>query len=323
MANFEKKSIIEKLLMEQKELEAYYRELRYYQYINGNNVKSVEIRKRINKLVVSLLKIKRKLAKQELTIVSDERQMSDKPKIYACSHIGRYDIEMSIEAINDASFLLMGDPGEVYRSVDGLFLNANGVIFTDTDFKEDRHIAKETCIKTLQEGGNVLMFPEGAWNITENEVIMKLYTGVIEMAKRGNAEIIPVAIEQYETSNSGKHYFVNIGRNIDGSKIDLANKREEADDLRGVISGLRWDIWESQGITKRKDLDENYSKIYLDSIMAESENGYTVEEINRTRYIDKNITTPEEVYKFQNVLVPSKNNAFLLKSLERYNKRLR
>ena len=72
-----------------------------------------------------------------------------------------------------------------------------GFIGCDTTEKEDRHIAKELAIRTLKQGGNILIWPEGAWNITENEVVMKLYTGTVEMAIRSGADIIPIAIEQY------------------------------------------------------------------------------------------------------------------------------
>lgn len=58
------------------------------------------------------------------------------------------------------------------------------------------------------EGGDLLIYPEGAWNITENQVVMPLYTGTAEMAIRTGAEIIPIAIEQ-----GGKRYYANIGEN--------------------------------------------------------------------------------------------------------------
>ena len=68
----------------------------------------------------------------------------------------------------------------------------------ETNNKTDRFIAKNRAVELLKNGGDLLIYPEGAWNITENLPVMKLYTGTIKMAMETNAEIIPIAIEQYD-----------------------------------------------------------------------------------------------------------------------------
>lgn len=83
----------------------------------------------------------------------------------------------------------------------------NGVLYLDTAYKEDRMIAKEMGIRLLNQGGSLGIFPEGAWNVTENEVVMKLYSGTAEMAIRTGADIVPIAIEQ-----RGRTFCVNIGK---------------------------------------------------------------------------------------------------------------
>ena len=51
-----------------------------------------------------------------------------------------------------------------------------------------------------------MWFPEGVWNLSPNQPVLHLPFGIIEVAQKANAAIIPVAIEQY-----GKEFFVNIG----------------------------------------------------------------------------------------------------------------
>lgn len=82
----------------------------------------------------------------------------------------------------------MGDAREIYRTADGIMLWLNGVIFFDTEDKQDRYIAKERSISLLKSGGSLLIYPEGAWNITENEIVMPLYAGTAEMAIKSGAE---------------------------------------------------------------------------------------------------------------------------------------
>ena len=125
-----------------------------------------------------------------------------------------------------------------------------------------------------------MIWPEGAWNITENEVVMKLYTGAVEMAIRSGADIVPIAIEQY-----GKSFYVNIGKNISLDKsTDLNEKRKLSDDLRDILCTLKWEIWEQFPIIPRSSLPENMRQIFVETIMSETANDYTIEEIERDRF---------------------------------------
>ena len=281
--NFKRKNIICRTIMPLDQLIEYYRNERKYIYENNIPIKGIKWRKRIHKMMLAAIKANRVLQHQELTILHDRRINTDKPIIYACTHIGRYDIEMALESIQDTCFLFFGNPGKLYRSFDGIVAYLLGFIGCDTTEKEDRHIAKELAIRTLKQGGNILIWPEGAWNITENEVVMKLYTGAVEMAIRSGADIVPIAIEQY-----GKSFYVNIGKNISLDKsTDLNQKRKLSDDLRDILCTLKWEIWEQFPIIPRSSLPENMRQIFVETIMSETANDYTIEEIERDRFHEK------------------------------------
>ena len=278
--NFKRKNIIYRTIMPLDQLIEYYRNERKYIYENNIPIKGIKWHKRIHKIMFAIIKMKRVLLHQKLTILHDEREDTDKTIIYACTHIGRYDIEMALESIQDTCFLFLGSPGKLYRSLNGVLVYLLGFIGCDTTEKEDRHIAKELAIRTLKQGGNILIFPEGAWNITENQVVMKLYTGTIEMAIRSGADIVPIAIEQYE-----KSFYMNIGKNISLDETsDLNKKRKLSDDLRDTLCTLKWEIWEQFPITKRSSLPENMGQIFVEKIMSETANDYTLEEIERDRF---------------------------------------
>lgn len=300
-------NFFQRLMMPLPELEVYYRAQRAERFQNGEPVRGIEWRKRTHGLVLALLKLNQIFSSQKLTIMADRRSRTGRPLIYACTHVGRYDIEMAIQMIRDPLWFFMGDPGAVYKSLDGLILWFNGTIFTDTAYTEDRYIGKETCVKTLEQGGSLLIYPEGAWNITENQVVMPLFPGTAEMAIRTGAEIVPIAIEQY-----GKHYYANIGENISSAGYDLAQKQLLTDWLRDTLCTLKWEIWEQFPVTSRASLPEDAAEQYLDEIMSQSENGYTVEEIVRTRFHRKE-TSSQEAFEHLHHLIPCKENAFLLR----------
>ena len=141
--NFKRKNIICRTIMPLDQLIEYYRNERKYIYENNIPIKGIKWRKRIHKMMLAVIKMNRVLQHQKLTILHDEREDTDKPIIYACTHIGRYDIEMALESIQDTCFLFFGNPGKLYRSLDGVVAYLLGFIGCDTTEKEDRHIAKE------------------------------------------------------------------------------------------------------------------------------------------------------------------------------------
>lgn len=304
--DFNYKNFFELRKMKLDDLGLYYKELRKFEYITGKENEYIELRKKINSIIMLLLKMDRIIAKRSVNIIGDKSIKTSKPKIYASTHVGRYDIETATEVAKENTFLLMGDPGETYRDLDGLILKMKGVIFVDTKDKEDRKIAKEKCIKVLNKGGNILIFPEGAWNITENQLVMKLFDGAVDMARQTGAEIIPIGIEKYDNS-----YFVNIGTNISIDKDNPLTNKELSSDLRDVLATLKWEIMEKFPATARDEISYDYGKKFLDDIMSETEGGYTVEEIIRTSYKDKSIVLPEEAFAFLNDLNINDNNSFL------------
>ena len=298
MAEFKRKNIVQLLKMDQAKVEEYYRELRKYNFQKDKDIsKMIRLRKLIHHLTVKILMLNRMLMKQTLTIIGDKRIDNGKPRIYAVTHIGRYDIEISVEALKDNAYFLWGDPKELYLRPERIILEMIGMNFVDTHYKEDRHIALENMVKIAKSGGNNHVYPEAAWNITPNLVVMPLFTGCIEAGIRGGADVIPVAIEQYD-----KDYYVNIGENIDCSKMKMEDKRIETDKLRDAMCTLKWEIWEQKGISKRKDLPDNYEETFINNIMKDTDNGYTVEDIEKERFHDKNITTYEEAFAFQKKL---------------------
>lgn len=276
------KSFIKILTLPQKELEKYYRDMRALQYEKGIPIKGISYRRKIHGLLLKILAVNRIFSHNKVFVISDKRCKTISTVIYACNHIGWDDIEMVFAGIKDFCYLFLGDPRDLYRRVEGLMLYLNGVIFCDTDSKKNRNIGKERCIQLLQQGGNLLIFSEGAWNITENEIVMKLFTGTAQMAIRGKAEIIPVAVEEHE-----KTYFINIGKNMDCSQSTIEDKYLITQKLRDEISTLRWEIWEHIGITKREEIPPNYYNDFLQNILGHANGIYTLDDIERTKYHEK------------------------------------
>lgn len=127
----------------------------------------------------------------------------------------------------------------------------NGVIYFNEREKEDRKSVLNRMVTHLLNGGNLMYFPEGTWNPTPNLPMLPCYWGIVEVAQKGNAIIIPVAAEQY-----GKRWVINIGKNIDMNQYgqEKEEKIKAINFLRDILATLKWEIWESEPIYARKQI---------------------------------------------------------------------
>lgn len=139
----------------------------------------------------------------------------------------------------------------------GIILNLNGGVCLDTGVKEDRKIAYQRAVEVLKNGYNLMIFPEGAWNLTDNFPVLGLYGGAIRMAIETGAEIVPIGVEQYD-----EDFYINIGKNFSCSK-NVDKMREK---LKTELSTLKWEIWESQGIHKN-DFSQEFRDNFAQNIM--------------------------------------------------------
>ena len=306
------KSMIKVLTLPQKEAEEYCRDSRYKRNEKkGAYAEFILFHNMLHHILVYVLKLQRVLKKQKIILVGDERIKTDRPVIFAGTHIGGDDVETAFEVLKTPCWLLLGDPKEIYRNSAGLMLDLNGVICFDTAHKRDRQIAKERCIALLKKGGNLLIFPEGAWNISPNQLVMHLFPGVAEMARECGAEIVPFAI-----GRNGKTYYVNIGGAIRVEQDDPANKYGITAALRDTLASLKWEIIEKSPPQKRNEIPANYSQKYLDEVMGTQVATYSVQDVLDTKYRPKNQVDHKEVFEVLNGLQPTCGNAFL------FNKRL-
>ena len=205
---------------------------------------------------------------------------------------------------------MLGDPGILYKMPIYQGLKLNGVIPLETKNRTDRKIAYIRSIELLNNGGNLLIYPEGAWNVSPNEIVMKTFTGTVRMAKETGVEIIPIGVEQY-----GKTFYFNIGENYRIDKDTSMSDDELNADLRDKLATLKWEIIETQPTLKREDISDNYLDEFQSEIVGRCNYGYgfSLEDAISESFHDKNITTEEEAFAHLNNIDFNVSNAFLLR----------
>lgn len=319
-------SFFRQINMSMEEYVIYKRDMRAYNYVNNISLKGIKFRKLIFPIVSFIVKLFRISNKHTLEIINDKRIKTNKPCIFTITHTGLLDIERILESCKTYCWVFNGDPETVYRNFDGFLMNIVGEVLIDTNSKSDRKIALETAIKLLNNGGNLMFYPEGIWNVEPSIPVLPLYKGIVEIAFRSNADIIPIALEQY-----GNHFEVNIGKNItiqDLYNISFSNnediiRQEILDYLRNELATLKWEIFERH-TESRANITENVEVIQQKRIKEKlydwvDKNGnpyYNETVLKERQFKPKGQVEYNDAFAHLDNITANHNTAFL------YNKRL-
>lgn len=107
--------------------------------------------------------------------------------IFAVTHIGKWNFEMVNEKITNSFYVIASDFVNTYMQVSGCFFSANGVVWVNESSREDMVNTKELMKQILKQGDNLMIFPEGTWNLSENEIILDIVYGTAEVAVQTGA----------------------------------------------------------------------------------------------------------------------------------------
>lgn len=261
---------------------------------NNLPIKYIYLKKCLRPILRKVLWAQRMLNRQKVEFIHREIPKINCPIVFAVSHIGKWDFEIVNEHIQEHFHVIASDFINMTGNISGLFMELNGVIFLDVDSKNDRENSRRMMLKVLEQGDNMMIFPEGTWNLSENEIIRDIHFGAVDIALEKSAVIIPIAVEQYD-----RRFVVNIGNVyepaedactiIDRSYWTLDDNKEDehrlkfeiklrtTQVLRDQLATLKYEIWEREGITKRKDIPYGYWSRFIMERWAEWP-GYSMDE---------------------------------------------
>lgn len=252
MKEFKILSTDEEEKLNKKELKKYYFNLRnYYSNINKNNIKEENIHNLFNKLAT-------KIRSYPIIKIYDEEENSiDRPVIFACNHSNSHDYYTVQELFTNMINVLVAS--DSLSPLTQTLFKASGSILINRDDKISCAEGINELVKKIVNGNDVLIFPESTWNIHPSKIMLPLKKGIIEVAAKSGAPIIPIIFEYVENNNlcsKEKEIYdaciIEFGRPIYVSLDD--NYLEKLSELRNSMATLRWDIWSLLGDYKRKDL---------------------------------------------------------------------
>ncbi len=288
---------------------------KFLEYLLDNNPNKVlssfgvKCRKIINPLLRNY--IAPLTSKNKYHIENNVEINTDRPIIFAGTHGLKDDIALGLRASNSHTYVIFASLLDFFGTLDGPALWANGVILFDRKNKESRKSVLPKMKKAIELGADILMFPEGTLNKTENLIVQKLFPGIYNLAIETNALVVCIAMIQ-----ENKDVYAKLCEPIDVSKL---NMQDGLTIIRDTLATAKYELMEKYSHINRNSICNR--KEYWVNFITDLENTmlpfYDYEIEYSSQYIDKNIIEYGEAFTHLNNISANRNTAFL------FNKRLK
>lgn len=256
--DFKVLTIKEEQQLSTEELKKYYKDLREYvlqrkltNTTPGARFWGPKLKGITNKLCEATTKA---FTNKDIEIVCDGQENVPKGTvIFAHTHQGILDNFIWIPQVDRHCLILHGQ--EVNKLLLLCQLNT-GLILVRKEDKTNNNNAKLDMIRLLLEGYSITYFPEGTWNLSPNKLHLPLSFGIIDIAKKAQVPIIPVAHEYIYDTTKEKETIIKI-RSRYGKPIYVKEEDNLIEKLREYeesLSTLKWELLEEKGIHKRENI---------------------------------------------------------------------
>jgi len=244
-------------------------------------------------------------SKNKLVIERKAKIPKDKRVIFALTHGFRDDLAFSMKTIGKQAYILWGSLPAFYESFDGWAVWINGTIMVDRKNKESRAAARPKMEYAISLGSDLVIYPEGVWNKTENLIVQRLFPGIYDVAKSTGAVIMPLGIIQ-----EGNMVYSILDEPFD---ITQYIRQEGLIVLRDKMATLKYELMEKHSVDKRENIGnaKEYWDRFLNDLIATAHGHYDYEIENTAHFVDKNIVEYSEVFGHLDSISPAINNAFL------------
>ncbi len=203
-------------------------------------------------------------------IVTGRENIPSRPVIYASTHQDYNDHFNAVLSIPDHAIILNTN------TVTPLFkfiMGFNGITYVNRSLAEERFKSKLQLMKHVAKGKSIIVFPEGSYNCSPNKLLLPIHTGVIDIARKTGAPIVPM-VQEYtyypdvdDFKKIAKSCHVHFGTPIYVHvEDDLHEKKEQ---LIEQLATIRYRLLEEKGLFRREDISNmeyrNFLKSRLDT----------------------------------------------------------
>ena len=174
---------------------------------------------------------------------------NNRPIIFSPNHGFTEDVMSSFLLGDMHGFPICGSLPLYFNTVDGIALSIYGSVLINRRNKDSRGALINKAVNVLENGGNILMFPEGVWNKTANKLTIDFWPGIFWIAKQSNALIVPEIHLPVE-----KTIYCSRLPAFDVSVYDDSQVKEALNDLRTIMNTELYSLMEKYAHTTREEI---------------------------------------------------------------------
>jgi len=212
------------------------------------------------------------LTQTDYKLVIDKREKLGKTKkgrIFALNHRQADDIVLGANAVGKSGYIVFGNPYLALETTNGIGLWAYGMILMKRDDISSRKAAYEKMKYVIEHGGNIIIYPEGYWNLTddgqaderhladghnsESWLVQDIHIGIIRLAKETECEIVPTILHYDEVGK--KRCYAHRGKSFRVGKCDDIFAKK--DELVHIMTNMYWNLMEKHAQYSRADLEKD------------------------------------------------------------------
>lgn len=242
----------------------------------------------------------------------------DKSKLYifCVNHSFDEDVISAISNMDRNVYMLHGSTHQMEHNPAFYALWLNEMIYVNRLNEKSRKAAVCKMERILKAGSSIMLFPEGGYNNTENQLIMTLFSSPYLLSKEFQIEVVPfITFNDYGTNE----IYIRVGEPL---ALWQYEKYEALDKLRDAMSTIVYEIMEEHvKPIRRTELGENPRMDYMEvrkSVYACQKWYEDVWDEEITYYPGHGVITPVRAREYiDNIQITTKNAGILADVLRR------
>ena len=284
--------------------------LKRYEKADINNFTS-DIGLRVRKVINPLWRRALRLGTQRKIILENYPKLDKKKAyIFVANHSFDEDAISVLQTIDRNVYLLHCTTDQMEHNPVFLAVWLNGMIYVNRMDHNSRKEAIQKMKRVLAMGNSVLLFPEGGYNNTENQLIMPLFSSPYQLSKEMGVEVVPVT--SFNPTGSDQIY-MRVGNPINLAQYDMY---EAMAVLRDEMATTVYQVIEEHTVlVKRSDMGADPRT----SFMEERKNVYECQKWHGdvwdeelTYYPGHGVTTPQHAREYVDKVQVNLKNAKIL-----------
>lgn len=224
---------------------------------------------KIRKIFAPLLRVIYKTQSDYKLIVHKREKLDNdgKGKIFVLNHVQADDVVIGANLVAQSGYILFGNKYLALDTPNGLGLWAYGMFLLDRDNPANRKSSYDKAKFVLENGGNVLFYPEGYWNLaddgkadarhgadarnSENWLIQNHNIGAYRLAQETGCQMVPTVMNYDEFG--GKKCYGHRGKPFKISKTD--DLFEKKDELEEIMRTMLYNLMDTYSHYTREELE--------------------------------------------------------------------